>query len=322
MNTWFTVRSRRSFKNEEKTSFLAWTTTPWTLISNAGLAVHPKEEYVKVKYNDEFLYLAKALLHILDDEYEIVENFVGADLEYKEYEPLFRYIEPNEKAWFVCLADYVSMTDGTGIVHTAPAFGQDDFEIGKKYGLPVINLVNASGEFIPEVTDWAGVFVKTADKEIIRNLKDRGLLYKREQISHNYPHCWRCKSPLIYYARSSWYIRTSMYKEEMQKESANTNWFPSFVGEKRFGEWLENNVDWALSRDRFWGTPLNIWVSEDGKEKYCIGSVEELIRLGQMEDGSAVPEDIDLHRPHVDNIVIKSSRINCCIILKLRVKSY
>ncbi|MCD4650201.1 MAG: isoleucine--tRNA ligase, partial [Candidatus Cloacimonetes bacterium] len=295
-------------KGEENTSFLAWTTTPWTLISNAALAVNAREQYVKVRYNDEFLYLAKARLEVLDGEYEIVETFTGAELEHKEYEPLFRYIEPDKKAWYVCLADYVSMEDGTGIVHTAPAFGQDDFELGRKYDLPVINLVDGAGEFLPEVTDWAGVFVKQADKEIIRNLKDRGLLYKREQVTHNYPHCWRCKSPLIYYARSTWYIKTSTYKEKMLEENAEVNWFPSFVGEKRFGEWLENNVDWALSRDRFWGTPLNIWVSEDGSEMISVGSVKELREIGRMADGSPVPEDIDLHRPHVDNIVIESPK--------------
>jgi isoleucyl-tRNA synthetase len=196
------------------------------------------------------------------------------------------------------------MSDGTGIVHTAPAFGQDDYNIGMKYGLPFVQPVDDAGRFTTEVTDFVGEFVKDADKGIIRNLKDRNLLYKRSQIIHNYPFCWRCKSPLIYYARSTWYIKTSEYKQQMIEQNKTINWYPSFVGEKRFGEWLENNIDWALSRDRFWGTPLNIWRCDDCESMVSIGSIAELREKGKLSDGSPVPADIELHKPYVDNIVI------------------
>ncbi|MCD4819897.1 MAG: isoleucine--tRNA ligase [Candidatus Cloacimonetes bacterium] len=297
-------------KDEENSYFLAWTTTPWTLISNVALAVHPNSEYVKISHNDEFLILAKARLEVIDGDYEIVEKYLGKELEYKEYDQLFPFVIPKKKAFFVALADYVTMDDGTGIVHTAPAFGQDDYALGQKYDFPVIQPVNGAGEFTKEITNWAGQFVKDADKSIIRNMKDEGKLYKRMQITHSYPHCWRCKSPLIYYARSSWYIKTSEYKEEMIKNNHEINWFPSFVGEKRFGEWLENNIDWAISRNRFWGTPLNIWVCEDCNYKTGIGSISELREKGKLTDGSEVPDDIELHRPYVDDIHLKCSKCN------------
>ena len=288
----------------ENTYFLAWTTTPWTLISNVALVVNPNEKYVKVKHNDEFLILAKERLSVLDGEYEVVKEFVGIDLQFEKYEQLFQYVKPEESAFYIACGDYVSMSDGTGIVHTAPAFGQDDYTIGLKYKLPFIQPVDDAGKFTDEVTDFKGQFVKDADKAIIRNLKDRNLLYKRSQIIHSYPFCWRCKSPLIYYARSTWYIKTSEFKNAMIFNNSKINWQPSFVGEKRFGEWLENNVDWALSRDRFWGTPLNIWKCEDCQEMVSIGSIEELREKGVMADGSAVPENIELHRPFVDNIQV------------------
>ena len=292
-------------KDEENTFFLAWTTTPWTLISNVALVVHPDAVYVKIKHNDEFLILAKARLEVIDDEYEIMEEYTGKDLEYKEYEQLFPFVVPKEKAFFVGLADYVTMDDGTGVVHTAPAFGQDDYDLGKQYNLPVIQPVDGAGKFNEKITDWAGVFVKDADKGIIRDLKDRNMLYKRKQIIHSYPFCWRCDSPLIYYARSSWYIKTSDYKQQMLENNRKINWFPTFVGEKRFGEWLENNVDWAISRDRFWGTPLNIWVCQKCEKQESIGSITDLRKKGKMKDGSPVPEDIELHRPYVDDIVLE-----------------
>ena len=297
------------FKTEEKTYFLAWTTTPWTLISNVALVVNPKEKYVKVKHKEEMLILAKERLSVLDGDYEIIEEYIGKDLEYKKYEQLFSYMQADKEAFFIGCADYVTMGDGTGIVHTAPAFGQDDYNIGLKYNLPFFQPVDDAGNFIDDVTDYKGLFVKDADKSIIRALKDRGLLYKRTQILHNYPFCWRCKNPLIYYARSSWYIKTSEFKQKMIENNAKINWYPSFVGEKRFGEWLENNVDWALSRDRFWGTPLNIWQCEDCKTLTSIGSVKELCEKGKLLDGSKVPDNIELHRPYVDDVIIECS---CC----------
>jgi len=299
-------------KGEENTYFLAWTTTPWTLISNVALVVHPDETYVKIKIKDEYLIVAYKRYDELIKETDIasisIENkdkFLGKDLEYKEYEQLFPFVIPDKKAFFVGLADYVTMDEGTGVVHTAPAFGQDDYKLGKKYNLPVIQPVDEAGKFTKEITNWAGKFVKDADKGIIRDLKDRNMLYKRKQIVHSYPFCWRCESPLIYYARSSWYIKTSEYKKLMIENNKKINWFPSFVGEKRFGEWLENNVDWAISRNRFWGTPLNIWVCEKCEEFESIGSIADLQKKGKMKDGSKVPEDIELHRPYVDDIVFE-----------------
>lgn len=291
-------------KDEEKTYYLAWTTTPWTLISNVALAVHPDETYVKVLHQDVYLILAKARLAVLEGEYQIIDEFAGKSLENKSYEPLFSFVEVDKAAWFIGLADYVTMSDGTGIVHTAPAFGADDYSLGVKYDLPFVNPVDAEGKFNAVVTPWAGVFVKTADKDIIRNLKESGALYRREQIKHNYPHCWRCSSPLIYYARESWYIRTTQFRDQLLANNAKIKWYPSFVGEKRFGEWLENNVDWALSRDRFWGTPLNIWVCDECGHKSSVGSRAELAKRGRKASGEAVSEDIELHRPYIDEVLL------------------
>ncbi len=293
--------------DEENTWYLAWTTTPWTLISNVALAVHPDETYVKVKFQEHYLILAKARLEVLGEEVEIVSEFAGKELEKRRYEPLFTFVPTDKAAWFVGLADYVSMSDGTGIVHTAPAFGQDDYSLGRKYDLPFINPVDAEGKFNALITPWSGVFVKEADKDIIRHLKETGSLLRREQIKHSYPHCWRCDSPLIYYARESWYIRTTQFREQLIANNRKISWYPSFVGEKRFGDWLDNNVDWALSRDRFWGTPLNIWVCESCKGKRSIGSIAQLVKEGHLADGSTVPEDIDLHRPYIDDVKLTCS---------------
>ncbi|MCK9335302.1 MAG: isoleucine--tRNA ligase [Candidatus Cloacimonetes bacterium] len=290
--------------DEDNTYYLAWTTTPWTLISNVALAVHPDETYVKVLHQDVYLILAKARLSVLEGEYQIIDEFAGKSLEHKRYEPLFSFVEVDKAAWFIGLADYVTMSDGTGIVHTAPAFGADDYSLGVKYDLPFVNPVDAEGKFNAVVTPWAGVFVKTADKDIIRNLKESGALYRREQIKHNYPHCWRCSSPLIYYARESWYIRTTQFRDQLLANNAKIKWYPSFVGEKRFGEWLENNVDWALSRDRFWGTPLNIWVCDECGHKSSVGSRKELAKRGRKASGEAVSEDIELHRPYIDEVLL------------------
>jgi isoleucyl-tRNA synthetase len=301
-------------EDNDDTYFLAWTTTPWTLISNVALVVNPDEKYVKIKIvkdeKTECLYLAKARLSVIDEPYEIIKEMPGIDLQFMKYKPLFTYIEPDKQAYYIACGDYVSMEDGTGIVHTAPAFGQDDYMIGLKYNLPFIQPVDDAGKFTEEITDYKGMFVKDADKMIIRHLKDEGFLYKRAQIIHSYPFCWRCKSPLIYYARSTWYIKTSKYKNQMILNNHKINWYPSFVGEKRFGEWLDNNVDWALSRDRFWGTPLNIWKCDDCDELVSIGSIEELRQKGKMEDGSEVPENIELHRPFIDRVKIPCPKCN------------
>jgi isoleucyl-tRNA synthetase len=296
--------------DEENLYYLVWTTTPWTLISNVALAVHPTQTYVKVNHKGYKLILAKALLSKLDGEYEIIEEFAGKTLEKREYEPLFRFVEPEQKAWYVGLADYVTMEDGTGIVHTAPAFGQDDFNLAMKYDLPFVQPVNSEGKFTEVVTPWAGQFVKTADKDIIRDLKEREILYRREQVKHSYPHCWRCDSPLIYYARESWYIRTTQFKQQLIEQNKLIDWYPPFVGEKRFGEWLENNVDWALSRDRFWGTPLNIWVCDLCEHQRSVGSIAELREKGMLENGCSVPENIELHKPYVDDVVLTCDKCN------------
>jgi len=298
------VYVRFKASEQENLYYLVWTTTPWTLISNVALAVHPTETYVKVKHKDSYYILAKARLNVLEGEYEIVDEFAGKVLEHKQYDPLFHFVEPEKKAWYVGLADYVTMEDGTGIVHTAPAFGQDDFNLAMKYDLPFVQPVDGEGKFTDVVKTWAGQFVKAADKDIIRDLKEREILYKREQVKHSYPHCWRCTSPLIYYARESWYIRTTQFKQQLIEQNKQIDWYPPYVGEKRFGEWLENNVDWALSRDRFWGTPLNIWVCDHCEHQASIGSIAELIEKGKLASGDAVPQDIELHKPYVDDVVL------------------
>ncbi len=288
--------------DEENTWYLAWTTTPWTLISNVALAVHPDETYVKVEFEGQNLILAKARLNVLGENLPVLAEIQGSELEKRPYQPLFTFVPVDKPAWFIGLADYVTMTDGTGIVHTAPAFGQDDYSLGRRYDLPFVQPVDNEGKFIDLVTPWAGQFVKHADKDIIRHLKESGNLLRREQIKHSYPHCWRCDNLLIYYARESWYIRTTDFREQLIENNRKIAWYPPFVGEKRFGDWLENNVDWALSRDRFWGTPLNIWVCDSCGEKRSIGSIEQLRREGRLADGYAVPENFDLHRPYIDEV--------------------
>jgi len=281
----------------EDAYFLVWTTTPWTLISNVALAVGPDYDYVKVEHGGDRLILAEALLGVLGGEYEIIEKFKGSQLAGKQYEPCFPFFKDAEGGFRVIEADFVTLTDGTGIVHTAPAFGEDDYRIGTEKGLPFIQPVDKEGKFTAEVEPWAGRFVKDCDQEIIEDLKRRGILYRSEKITHSYPFCWRCDSPLLYYARRSWYIRTTAYKDLLIEANSKVHWYPPEVGENRFARWLEGNVDWALSRERYWGTPLNIWICGSCGEKYCIGDLSELKSISEP-----FGEDFDLHKPFVDDL--------------------
>lgn len=297
------------FKIKDKDEhFLVWTTTPWTLISNVALAVGSEVDYVKIKHNNKLFIMAKARLPIIEGEYEILQEMKGSDLENTEYEQLFDYVKVDKKAFYVVTGDFVSTEDGSGIVHIAPAFGQDDYEISKKFNLPMLQPVTRGGIFTKEVTDFAGQFVKDADKEIIIKLKNEGKLFKKDTIIHSYPFSWRYDDvPVIYYARESWFIRTTSISNKMVELNKKINWAPPEVGSGRFGNWLEENKDWALSRDRFWATPLPIWVSDDG-EMFAVGSIAELKEGYVEKDGKKVsvadlPEsEIDLHKPFVDNI--------------------
>lgn len=286
-------------KGEDNTYFLVWTTTPWTLISNVALAVGKDIEYVKVEHKEKCLILARARLSVLDGDYKIINEVKGEELLGKEYERIYNFHTVNKKAFFVVHGDFVSVEDGTGIVHIAPAFGEDDYNIGREYDLPVLQPVDKSGSFTFEVTPFAGKFVKDADVEIIQDLKTRGILYKKETITHSYPHCWRCRSPLLYYARESWYIATTKFVKRMVELNKQIKWVPPEVGVGRFGNWLEENKDWALSRDRFWGTPLNIWICSSCGYQESIGSFNELRKRGKN-----VPDKLDLHKPYVDEITL------------------
>ena len=290
------------FKVQGEDAFiLAWTTTPWTLPSNVALCVNAGEEYAKVvcEKTGETYYLAAALCDAVLGEgaYRVLETCRGADLEGKEYEPLFRFVSPKEKCWYVVCDDYVTLTDGTGVVHIAPAFGEDDAKVGREYGLPLVRLVDEKGRMTPE-TQWPGVFCKEADTPILQDLEDRGLLFSAPKFEHSYPFCWRCDTPLIYYARESWYIQMTAVRDELIANNNTVNWLPESIGKGRFGDWLENVQDWAISRDRYWGTPLNIWECSCGK-RHAVGSREEL-----REMSPNCPEDIELHRPYVDQVVL------------------
>ena len=285
----------------EDAYFLAWTTTPWTLPSNVALCVNPKEDYVKIKNpsEDKIYYMAEALVEkVVGEDAEILQRYKGKDLEFMEYEPLFKFVEPKKKAFYVTCADYVTLTDGTGVVHIAPAFGEDDANVGRVYDLPFVQLVDEKGEMTRE-TDWAGTFCKEADMPILQALEDKGLLFSAPKFEHSYPHCWRCGTPLIYYARESWFIKMTAVKEDLIRNNNTINWIPESIGKGRFGDWLENVQDWGISRNRYWGTPLNIWQCECG-HMHSIGSIEE---LKSMSDNC--PDEIELHRPYIDAVTIK-----------------
>ena len=281
--------------------FLVWTTTPWTLAANVALCVNPQADYIKAKSKGAIYYCAKVLADkLLGESYEILEEMKGSALENIEYEQLMDFVPVHKKAFFITCADYVTTEDGTGIVHIAPAFGEDDYQVGRKYNLPVIQPVADNGEYT--ATPWKGHFVMEdgLDLQIIKWLKEKGVLFKKEKIVHNYPHCWRCKTPLIYYARPSWYIEITKIKDQLIENNKGVTWYPDYVGEKRFGNWLENLNDWAISRSRYWGTPLNIWRCDNPKCDHLesAGSRAELKEKAIEE----ISENIELHRPYVDDV--------------------
>ena len=295
-------------KDAENEYFLAWTTTPWTLASNTVLTVGPDIDYIKAKMTEgdeegNIFYVAKALANKVlgEGKYEILEEMKGADLEYIEYEQLMPFVKPEggKKAFFLTCMDYVSVEDGTGIVHTAPAFGEDDYQCGRKYNLPMLQPVDERGCYTE--TPWAGRFVmeEGLDVDIIKYLAGENKIFSKEKLAHNYPHCWRCGTPLVYYAKPSWYIQMSKLKDQLVANNNTVNWFPEFVGEKRFGNWLADVKDWAISRSRYWGTPIPIWRCECGHLE-CIGSREELVEKA-IED---IDTSIELHRPYVDDVHI------------------
>lgn len=285
-------------KKDEDVYFLVWTTTPWTLISNVALCVNPKELYILAESRGTKFIVAKALANkVLGDDYTVLEEYSGNNLEYMEYEQLIPSLKVDKKAFFVTVADYVTMDAGTGIVHIAPAFGQDDYNVGKRYDLPVLNPVGEDGCYTEGL--WKGRNVFEVDIDVIKYLKENDKLFKKEKIKHDYPHCWRCGTPLLYYAKPSYYLEVTKLKDQVVKNNNGVNWYPSFVGEKRFGNWLLNMNDWAISRNRYWGTPLPLWRCSCGHME-MIGSRKELVAKSIEE----IDESIDLHRPYVDNVHI------------------
>lgn len=300
-----TVTVPFKLKNEN-TYLLVWTTTPWTLIANVAVCVNPNEEYIKVNSKGYTFIVAKKLAEkVLGNDYDIIDTFKGKDLEYTEYEQLLPFINVSKKAFFVVCDDYVTMEDGTGLVHIAPAFGQDDYEVGKKYDLPVINPVGEDGKYLEG--PWKNIFVMDPELEItiIKYLKENDKLFKKEKMNHNYPHCWRCNTPLLYYSKPSLYIKTTEFKDKVIENNNKINWYPSYVGEKRFGNWLSNMNDWAISRNRYWGTPIPLWKCDCGHME-MIGSRNELIEKSIEK----IDETIELHRPYVDDIHIKCPKCN------------
>ncbi len=287
-------------KGKDGEYLLAWTTTPWTLPSNVALCVNPDETYIKVQSGDEKYILAEALAEsVLKDEYSVLEKYVGKDLCGMEYVPLYEFAKPDKKAYFVVADGYVTMDDGTGIVHIAPAFGEDDSRVGKENDLPFVNLVNTQGKYIDGMGEWSGLFVKDADKLIIRDLKDRGQAFAVIPFEHSYPFCWRCDTPLLYYACDTWFIEMTKVRDNLLKNNEKVNWLPDNIKHGRFGNFLENIIDWGLSRSRYWGTPLPIWECSCG-HRHVVGSIAEL-----HEMGINCPEDIELHKPYVDRVKLR-----------------
>lgn len=287
-------------KGEKNTYFLVWTTTPWTLPGNVAIAINPNFSYIKIKIGEEYLILVKERISALGQEYKILEEFRGNKLMGKEYEPLFNFTKPDKKAFYIIKGDFVSTEEGTGLVHIAPAFGEDDMIVGKENNLPIIVNIDEEGKFKEEVKNWAGKFVKEADPLIVEELKKKKNLFKEEIYEHEYPFCWRCDSALLYYAKQSWFIRTTAVKEKLIENNKKINWFPDYLKEGRFGEWLREVKDWNLSRERYWGTPLPIWECKNCKKTICIGSIKEL----SEKSGASFPIK-DLHRPHIDEITMK-----------------
>ncbi|OOO00479.1 MAG: isoleucine--tRNA ligase [Epulopiscium sp. Nele67-Bin004] len=294
-----TAIAKFKLKDEENTYFLAWTTTPWTLPSNVALCLNPTATYVKVEKDDEFYILAKELVEtVVGEDATIVKEYVGQDLVGTSYEPLFNYATVEGKAWFVISDDFVTLSDGTGIVHIAPAFGEDDARVSRENGVAFIQLVNEQGFFTPEVTDWQDIFVKDADPQIIKHLKENNKLFSSKAYEHSYPHCWRCSTPLLYYARDTWFVEMSKVRDKLVANNKTVNWLPQSIGEGRFGNFLEGVIDWGLSRSRYWGTPLPIWECNCG-HKHMIGSIDELKSMS-----SNCPDDIELHKPYIDAVTL------------------
>jgi isoleucyl-tRNA synthetase len=292
---------RLRIREEPESHLLVWTTTPWTLISNIAVAVHPDLTYLKVAQAGETLVIAEDRAGaVLGEGYEVLAKMKGTDLVGLHYEPPFTYVKPEGTAYVVVAADFVTAEDGTGLVHTAPAFGEDDYNLGRKADLAFVNPVLDDGSFNEDITPWKGRFVIDANADIMEDLDRRGLLFRAEKVTHTYPFCWRCDSPLIYYAHPSWYVKTTSFKDEMIELNRTIEWHPKEYGYNRFGQWLENNVDWALSRERYWGTPLNIWICQSCGKEHCVGSIEELRTKAIKVEG-----EVDLHRPWIDGIHLK-----------------